>query len=395
MGNSTRSPEEPPRRRGFAAHPVKAIALILGVLALLLFIGFWLISYVNLMSFEWDNGRAIKVIALGQGQLSFSSWSIPSFPSFPALAHVEDFHSGHTGNGKYPEIDVGGEYREPRNAVRSLGGSWFYWHHGAQSGWIVLVPCWVPVAITSVGLLWVGVRQLFRRWRQHKPGTCRKCGYDLRASSERCPECGTKIAAPHPPRRFAIWPRIAATVTALILAAGIAATLVYEHSFLPEPAPSAFGNPHDPIYNPEYQKKASKISVIAETIATSQPSAADIAELFEEAAHDPYWAIRTRAITVLPKLRDRERVIDVLIGCVRERGPVATGDGCVQLYAATSLANLKAYRAIPDIQGWLDFLEKYHSYDKALMPDLISGARRDLTRLRAASTQAASRPADR
>lgn len=51
------------------------------------------------------------------------------------------------------------------------------------------------VAITAIILpaRWLASR--IRRKQQPTPGLCLICGYDLRASEERCPECGTSIPA--------------------------------------------------------------------------------------------------------------------------------------------------------------------------------------------------------
>jgi hypothetical protein len=53
------------------------------------------------------------------------------------------------------------------------------------------VPFWLILALESA-MIWVLARGQRRRQRAEH-GLCVKCGYDLRASKERCPECGTPI----------------------------------------------------------------------------------------------------------------------------------------------------------------------------------------------------------
>jgi hypothetical protein len=54
--------------------------------------------------------------------------------------------------------------------------------------WELVVPLWPVVALTAL-------LPAFRVWRWHRrrfaAGRCQKCGYDLRATPDRCPECGT------------------------------------------------------------------------------------------------------------------------------------------------------------------------------------------------------------
>jgi hypothetical protein len=60
--------------------------------------------------------------------------------------------------------------------------------------WGVLVPHWLPAVLLAVlPLAWIGVHR--RRVRRATRGLCSRCGYDLRASPGRCPECGSEKAS--------------------------------------------------------------------------------------------------------------------------------------------------------------------------------------------------------
>jgi hypothetical protein len=54
-------------------------------------------------------------------------------------------------------------------------------------------PHWLPLPLFAMIPALSFSRDRKRRLRQRE-GLCAKCGYDLRASTDRCPECGTQIA---------------------------------------------------------------------------------------------------------------------------------------------------------------------------------------------------------
>ena len=71
------------------------------------------------------------------------------------------------------------------------------WGSGWSRGWyrLAVIPHWFVTLATALPTVLLAIR----RWRQsredrrHRMGCCGTCGYDLRASGDRCPECGTPV----------------------------------------------------------------------------------------------------------------------------------------------------------------------------------------------------------
>jgi hypothetical protein len=101
------------------------------------------------------------------------------------------------------------DYGDPRNTLlqlnsqpagRSMAGPLFPltdrrlgfgWWQGANRGRFgFAAPGWF-IALLPAVVATLAIRHNRRRRRVERLGLCPRCGYDLRASPERCPECGT------------------------------------------------------------------------------------------------------------------------------------------------------------------------------------------------------------
>ena len=86
----------------------------------------------------------------------------------------------------------------PDRTLLGLGWRTRYWMRRdppvtMMTSRVLIVPYWQLVLLGATLPAWRLVSWARRR-RRRRPGHCPRCGYDLRASNDRCPECGAPTA---------------------------------------------------------------------------------------------------------------------------------------------------------------------------------------------------------
>jgi hypothetical protein len=87
----------------------------------------------------------------------------------------------------------------PWRIYNEMGNLWIWkytdpsidlqWRTGSVFGWLMVLP--VMWLIVRCGKDFAAARARRHERSTLRPATCVKCGYDLRATPDRCPECGT------------------------------------------------------------------------------------------------------------------------------------------------------------------------------------------------------------
>ncbi len=156
---------------------IRKTLTILSLIGLLLSVGLWGVSCFNCRCDIYQN-RRLLVVGLNAG-----CFNITSALNYPLRGNVS--------------VSCGGFRGFSTNWSGRIGITRYFriYHVFDPWLWMLSIPLWMPTI--AFGSVFCFCRPLLyhRRRKRKKLGLCVKCGYDLRASKERCPECGDEFGS--------------------------------------------------------------------------------------------------------------------------------------------------------------------------------------------------------
>jgi hypothetical protein len=115
-------------------------------------------------------------------------WSVDHLRSGPRYGTFEGWVSSQPDVSDEP-VGAGGFYLYPNGYPVKFAPNMSILPPPMAEGWMIRFPWWSIIVLTGI----LPAKHLIRlttRVRPHRKGYCRNCGYDLRATPDRCPECG-------------------------------------------------------------------------------------------------------------------------------------------------------------------------------------------------------------
>jgi hypothetical protein len=181
------------RLKRLAAHVLAALSAagFVAVLAL------WVCSFFTAGSLIWDAPGRILVVVTQRNLIGVRLYAAAqSTPRKLRLTWFENPDS--PGNyGLWDEFDPRLKkkwlFLAPRLGIGYYQDTSRYrWQTASGTNHSLYFPHWLAILILGIWPAWWYSR-IWTRRRRARRGCCIQCGYDLRASPDRCPECGRQI----------------------------------------------------------------------------------------------------------------------------------------------------------------------------------------------------------